>query len=195
MEAFQEAYGFEVDGTVELGDVLFLSGPITVTSSVPLGDAVGQGSEMLTVAASGRSVSFDVDPAEVTMLAAGTTVDVEVGGSDVSGTVVEVGRDATAASEDVDPTVEVTVELTDPAGVAAVPDGAEATITLPQESHAGVLAVPAGALHAGLEGGFAVTVVNADGTHPEVPVTPGFASDGVVEIVEGPQEGDRVAVA
>jgi multidrug efflux pump subunit AcrA (membrane-fusion protein) len=74
-------------------------------------------------------------------------------------------------------------------------DEAPVSVDLARETRRGVLAVPATALQATAGGGYAVEVVERDGTQRLLRVEPGLFADGYVE-VEGPglREGMRVSV-
>ena len=89
--------------------------------------------------------------------------------------------------------VEVTIALADP--VDAVWTGADVDVEVVAELAEDVLTVPVSALLALVEGGYAVEVIQPDGTTTLVAVETGMFSDGYVEITgEELTEGLSVVV-
>lgn len=89
--------------------------------------------------------------------------------------------------------VEVTIALAEP--VDAIWTGADVDVEATSKLAEDVLTVPVTALLALVEGGYAVEVVQADGTTTLVGVTTGMFSDGYVEIAgDGLSDGLRVVV-
>jgi multidrug efflux pump subunit AcrA (membrane-fusion protein) len=75
-------------------------------------------------------------------------------------------------------------------------DAAPVTVHVVTERREDVLAVPVNALVALLEGGYAVEVLDADGTRRYVAVDTGLFDDGLVEVTgDGLAAGDRVVTA
>jgi peptidoglycan hydrolase-like protein with peptidoglycan-binding domain len=200
VEEWQDASGQEVDGVVDLGEAVFLPGPIRVTESpVELGARVGPGQPVIVGTGQERVVTIDLEADRTDLLATADAVTIELpDGSTTPGSVISIGTVAEATTDEIGnqgtPTIEVTIALDDPAASSAW-DYAPVGVDVVRESREDVLAVPVNALVALLEGGYAVEVVAQDGTSHLVAVELGIFQDGWVEIrADGVNAGDRVAV-
>jgi hypothetical protein len=110
-------------------------------------------------------------------------------GRDTTGRISDVGKVATKAGEDADPTIEVTITLRGRSGDL---DQAPVDVGFEVERARNVLAVPVKALLARQGGGFALEL--ADGRL--VPVEPGLYADDMVEVEgSGLREGQQVVTA
>lgn len=192
---WQAATGMEVDGVVNLGEVVFRSGPVRVaTQATPPGSPVNAGGPVLGVTSSEIVVTADLPAEDQGILAVGDAVAVELpDGTEVPGTVTEV---ATVATRDAtgNTVFEVTIALDDPAAAGDL-DEAPVEVSVVTDSVTDVVAVPVTALLALREGGYAVEVQNPDGTTSLVGVEPGFFADGLVELVNPSiQPGEMVVV-
>ena len=87
----------------------------------------------------------------------------------------------------------VEIALDDPAAAGDL-DEAPVDVRVVTDTAEDVLAVPVTALLALAEGGYAVEVVDADGTTRLVAADPGFFADGLVEIDADVEPGDLVVV-
>jgi hypothetical protein len=88
----------------------------------------------------------------------------------------------------------VIVTLDDTVAAASL-DGAPVTIVVTRSSRPDVLVVPVNSLVALLEGGYAVEVMDADGSTRLVGVDTGIFDDGWVEVTgAGLEEGQAVVV-
>jgi multidrug efflux pump subunit AcrA (membrane-fusion protein) len=224
VKRWQRAVGIEVDGKVELGEVVFLPEAIRITEvQATLGSGVGPGAPIMTATSNRRVVSLDLDASDVELVSAGDAVTVELpDGTTVDGTVVAIGRVADSSTDqqgNTSTTLPVTISLDDPAAAGDL-DHAPVTVTVVRDSRENVLTVPVSALVALLEGGYAVEVVDGSGgatagpspdgsaaaspagsSAPSGPTThlvrvePGLFDDGHVEITaEGLEPGDLVVV-
>ncbi len=192
---WQEARGLEVDGVVDVGEVVFWEGPVRVASQVTApGAAVAAGGPVLTVTSNEIVVTAELPAEDQDILAEGDTVVVQMPDeTELPATVSEVATVATrnAAGATI---FEVTITLDDPAAAGDL-DEAPVEVSVVTDSVSDVIAVPVTALLALLEGGYAVEAENADGTTTLVEVEPGFYADGLVELLDAPvQPGDRVVV-
>jgi len=197
VKRWQKATGRKRDGTLDGGDLAFLPGAIRVASQeAQLGASVGPGTPVLGTSTARRVVTLDINAGRQDLVAAGQAVTVELpDGTLVPGTVRSVGRVARAGENGGATTVPVTIDL-DPTVSQPDLDAAPVTIHVVTVSHPDVLAVPVNALVALLEGGYAVEMVAADGTHAYVGVETGLFEDGRVEVSgRGLAEGDTVVVA
>jgi multidrug efflux pump subunit AcrA (membrane-fusion protein) len=223
VKRWQKDAGLIVDGTVELGEVVFLPEAIRVTDvQARLGSGVGPGGALMTATSNRRVVSLDLAADEVDLVAAGDPVEIELpDGTSVDGTIATIGRVAETSTDQqggTSTTLPVTISLDDPSAAGDL-DHAPVTVVIVSESREDVLTVPVSALLALLEGGYAVEVVD-DGPAPVdaspsadpsasgaasaesagapthlVRVEPGLFEDGHVEITaDGLEPGDLVVV-
>src|SRR6185437_11572525 len=174
VDHWQQARGMTVTGTIPLGTVVFLPGPLRVTAlAQPLGAAVQAGASVL----SGTSLTPGVQvwlPVGGTPVRRGDQVLVTMpdGTTTVPGTVTAVGTVAGPGSGN-GATVPVTITLSGalPAGL----DQAPVQVAITAQRADNVLAVPVTALLATPGGGYAV---EAAGPHGRlIPVTTGLFDD------------------
>jgi peptidoglycan hydrolase-like protein with peptidoglycan-binding domain len=198
VDRWQQAHGMVVTGTIALGEVTFLPGPLRVTATVPLGTPVAVGATVVSGTSDIPAVSVSLtvggpvvkpgDPVLVTLPDGSTTV---------AGTVAAVGQVATAPNAAADggasggqgngaaaAAVPVTITI---GGHALAPglDQAPVQVQITQQQDKDVLAVPVTALLALPGGGYAVRVAGTGARL--IPVTTGLFDDatGLVE-VSGP---------
>ena len=194
VESWQEDVGQTVDGVVQLGEVMFLSGPIRISDVlVVVGQPVRDGEAVYATSSEDIQVTFDLDSADQGKVQVGDSVGIELpDGSDITGTVTEVASVATLRPNG-DAVFEVTVALDDPAAAAGL-DEAPVTVTVVTDRRDGVVAVPVTSLLALVEGGYAVEVADPGGGTHLVAVVPGFFADDLVEVSGDVAPGDRVVV-
>jgi hypothetical protein len=200
VEALQRQVYLPIDGSLELGEVVFLRDAIRVTETVAkVSTRSGPGQTILRASWTDRSISLELGVSDEASLAEGAAVEIELpDGTIVPGTVSAVGRVATAPSEGIggggEATIDVTITPDDRTAVAGF-DAAPVTIHVVGDAREDVLTVPVSALLALLEGGYAVEVVAADDSTHYVAVDAGLFQDGIVEIRgEGIEEGMTVVV-
>jgi peptidoglycan hydrolase-like protein with peptidoglycan-binding domain len=195
LREFQESAGMDVDGSLDLGELVFLSEPIRVAEvKAPSGTVINPGSEVLGVTGEEIVVSFDLPAEQQGSLETGDPVTVELpDGAVVDGAVSSVATVASVANDA--PVFPVEVALDDSALAAAAGlDEAPVEVAYVSDSAVGVTAVPVAALVALREGGYAVEVLAADGTTRLVGVEAGFFADGLVEVTGDVAPGDSVVV-
>ena len=192
---WQAATGLEQDGVIDLGEVVFLDGPVQVSEQLSaVGSQVNPGSPILAVSSSNKVVRINLPARNQGVVAVGNEVIIVL--PDFTETPGIVTSVATTASVDQgnQAVFEVIVELLEPS-VAEGLDEAPVDVDVISESVEDVLAVPVSALVALSEGGYAVRVEAGTGTPRLVAVDPGFFADGLVEITNSDLEaGDRVVV-
>jgi peptidoglycan hydrolase-like protein with peptidoglycan-binding domain len=194
VERWQESIGAEADGIVELGEVVFLPGPVRVAeNTLVVGDEVRSGVQVFAATSDRVVVSVALPAADQDLLAAGDPVIVVLpDGTEAPATVTSVATVATRGAQGGDASFEVEVVLDD-VTVAAGLDEAPVDVDVVTDSRPGVMAVPVTALLVLAEGGYAVEVDNGDGTTRLVAVDPGLYADGLVEVTaDGLRPGDRV---
>jgi hypothetical protein len=199
IERWQLAQGLPETGTVPLGDVVFLPGPLRVTAldtAVSVGANAAPGAQVLTGSSTEPSVSMDLAPGGpkvrpgdavlVTMPNGTTTVPGTV--SAVGGVTTVPGSGGTqngGAQNSSTPSavIPVTIRLS---GYPGSLDRAPVQVTITEQEDKNVLAVPVTALLAQPGGGYAVRTTSAP-VHRLIPVTVGLYDDqtGLVE-VSGP---------
>jgi peptidoglycan hydrolase-like protein with peptidoglycan-binding domain len=195
---FQAAAGLEMDGIVNLGEIVFLPGKVRITNQLATqGSGVAAGSPILGISLAEKVVYINLPADNQGALAVGDAVSVEMPDyTEVPATVVFVSQTATPAENDWDPaTFEVRIELDDPTFAEGL-DEAPVDVIVVSASVEDVMAIPVAALVALLEGGYAVEVEIGSGQVQLVAVEVGFFStDNMIEITSGALEpGDQVVV-
>jgi peptidoglycan hydrolase-like protein with peptidoglycan-binding domain len=188
---WQESTGTAVDARVDLGDVVFVSEPVRVAEhAAALGAHVGPGAPVVGVTTTQRTVTLDVSAAQRDVLDDASTVTVELlGGAAVEAEVTSVAEAPTTDSATGEPTYRVTLAVGDDAAGSA--DG-PVTVHVVRQTREDVLAVPANALLALLEGGYALERSSPGGGTELVPVEIGLFADGWVEVRGELAKGDEV---
>ena len=197
VKRWQKAIHRTRDGSLDAADIAFLPGPIRVAGhAATVGSHVGPGSPVLDASSASRVVTLDLSASRQDLATPGQAVSVELpDGTLVDGTIREVGRVATVDQNSGAATVPVTIDL-DPAATLPELDAAPVTVHAVVTRHDDVLAVPVSALVALLEGGYAVEVVDDDGSRRYVAVETDLFDDGYVEIRgDGLDAGMAVVVA
>ncbi len=180
-------------GTLAPGRVVFLPGPLRVAQvQGTLGGAVGPDAPVLTGTSPDRVVTAQLTTDREGLVHAGDRVLVSItGAAPVTGTVLRVGRVATAPDHGGPATVPVTIGVTLPAGGPDL-DQAPVQVAIATAEHRDVLLVPVTALLARPGGGYQVRLASGD----YVPVQPGLFDDsaGTVEVSGALAPGQRVEV-
>ncbi len=194
---WQQATGQNADGTVSTADVLFTDGPVQVGSwgqGIEIGQDLEAGTALATLtvietpAAGAMSttqrVIADLPLSDRDLISEGIAVNVELpDDTDVAGTVAEINPTPELDAQTGENIVEVTILLTEPASPVWI--GATVTVEITETHVVGALVVPATALLALTEGGYAVEVLDDDGSARLVGVETGLFVDGDVEVVSG----------
>jgi peptidoglycan hydrolase-like protein with peptidoglycan-binding domain len=194
VENWQEEVGAEDDGVVDLGEVIFLQGPVRVDAlQVKVGDQIAAGSVIFTTSADDIEISFDLPTSEQDNVAVGDMVEITLPDlSTTTGVVTEIASVATRADDGIEAFFEAIAVLDDPS-VAEGIDEAPVTVAVITDRADDVIAVPVEALVALAEGGYGVEVEDGSGTRL-VAVEPGFYADGLVAVTGEVEPGDRVVV-
>ncbi len=189
VKAFQEDHGQDDDGTIDVGDIVWIGGRVRVDS---VGGVLGQSAAeaAIEVTAPDQAVLVDADVANADLLAVDTTLDLELPtGETVTGTVSAVGAPTTDEQGTTTMPVEITMATTEPLN-----DGTPIDVTATEVSASGAIAVPVEAVLALAEGGYALEVVTGDGSTELVGVQLGVFADGYVQVHGDVAEGDEVVV-
>jgi peptidoglycan hydrolase-like protein with peptidoglycan-binding domain len=202
VERWQQAVGLPVTGTVPLGQVVFLPGPLLVSQQLAaVGGPVPNGTPIMQGTSTTPDVQVPLDPNAAPTVRTGNRVLVTLpDGSTDPGVVTQVSRIAQnpasgAQNQQQNPqggqqqaAIPVTVQLLRPARGAL--DQAQVQVAITSAEARGVLAVPITALLARPGGQFAVVVVSSQAgrtVRSTVPVQTGLFDEtaGNVE-VSGP---------
>jgi len=192
--AWQADAGAQVDGVVELGEVVFLPESIRVASVLKsAGDPARDGEVVLVTSSDETFVTVRLSAEDQDLVAVGDSVAVELpDGTDVSATVTEIGSVAQTGPDGVS-YFEMTVSLDD-ASAAVGLDEAPVDVDVVSDAASQVLAVPVTALVALSEGGYAVEVQGADGTTRLIAVETGLFADGTVEVTGSELEAGMLVI-
>lgn len=184
----------ERDGVIDFGEVVFQPGPVRVGAhKTTVGTLVGRGSQVTDVSSTTRIVTFDVEVDQVSLVAKGTSVEVEMpAGNTVKGAITHIGEVATP-HEGGEASIEVIVSPASDKGarnLAQAPVDVKVSTDVAKDA----LSVPVAALLALAEGGYAVEV--DDGRRRRlVAVDTGMYADGWVQISgHGLTEDTRVVI-
>ena len=210
-ERWQQAVGLPLTGTVPLGQVAFLPGPLLVSQQLAMvGGPVPNGTPIVQGTSTTPDVQLALDPAMAPTVRRGNRIAVTLpDGSTAPGVITQVSDVAQNPASDSQsqqgppgsqqpPAVPVTARLSRP--VHGVLDQAQVQVAITSAEDRGVLAVPITALLAQPGGRFAVVVVSSSAgraVRRTVPVQAGLFDEiaGVVQ-VSGPglAAGQHVAV-
>lgn len=204
IESWQQAHGMLVTGTIPLGEITFLPGPLRVTTIIPVGTPAAPGSTVVSGTSDtpgvsvwltvGGSVVKPGDPVLVTLPDGTTTVPGRVASVGRVATVPDGASGGTSSTSGPVPATQgsgsgqAAIPVTITIGGSAVTAGldqAPVQVQITQQRDSDVLAVPVTALLAVPGGGYAVRLSGAAGRL--IPVTTGLFDDatGLVE-VSGP---------
>ena len=197
---WQVALGVPQTGAVELGDAVYMPGPVRIASTaVAVGGLAQPGQPMLQATSPSRAVVAQLDVGLEALVTAGDTVTVTMpDGKPAAGTLAAIGNVAvTSQGPGGSPgpaTITLTITLADPSAGGRF-DQAPVSVDITDTVHHGVLAVPVMALLAEPGGTYGVEIVEGE-QRRLVQVTTGLFDDrGLVEI-ESPdlREGMSVEV-
>ncbi len=215
VESWETAMGFaDPDGSFEVAQVVIGPGQLRLEDPVSVGSSVQGGSQISVAMVTERvtdtvddaglavgqnrstteEVTVEVDPTEQDQFVVGQTVNLVIAdGTNAEGTVVEIGDTARRVGNGANATlvIDVVIEPVVVPGTDLVQG--PVTIEVPTEVVTGATAVPVRALLTLSEGGYAVEVVSATGTHL-VGIDVGLFSDGFVEVTGDLSPGDQVVV-
>jgi hypothetical protein len=199
VERLQDTLGVTETGELALGDYVFLPTAARVTAvSAKLGGAAS--GQVLTATSTARQVTVNLDADQQSEIKAGDRVTITLPNNHTTaGVVSSVGAVATTVSGSngsSSPTITVQITPTDPHATGRL-DQAPVQVAITTATVHDVLAVPVTALLALADGGYAVEVVNTDGTHHLVLVSPGLFDDaaGLAQVTgSGLAAGQRVVV-
>ena len=202
--AWQTDVGVTVTGEIPLGQVVFIAGPAPVSAlAVSRGDSVNEGAVLYELTAvelvsstvgpdgvqdqtvTAQRVTARLDLVDQDLLALGTSVLIELpDDTEVNGEVIELGAVPVivSATEQSNESSYLDVVIAPLESVDPNWTGATVQVRFATEVAQAVLSVPVSALLALQEGGYAVEIVQPDGSVRLVGVSTGLFADGFVEV-------------
>jgi hypothetical protein len=203
VEKLQAALGVTENGTLSLGQAVFLPTAARITAvatNTVLGGSAQPGSQILSATSTGRVVTIDLNADQQGEVALGDKVTITLPNGDATpGTVSSVGTVATtpsAANGGSTPTITVLVTPNNPNATGTLDQApVEVAVTTGSAPHA--LVVPVDALLALSSGGYALEVIGGNGAHTLEPVRLGLFDDADELVqVTGPavRAGERIVV-
>jgi hypothetical protein len=209
IERWQSRVGYASDGSIGLGQIVFLPGPVLVGApSVVVGQGATPQQEPFAVSTTAREVDMPLNP-ESPPVTVGETVSVVLPtNATTDGTVTAIeppppgtsggqGSSSSDSGNSDQPQVSAIAVVTpnDPSATGTT-DGVAVQVSLTTQDARNVLAVPISALLALAEGGYAVEAVQPSGVHRLLAVTTGVFTGTQVQVSgEGIDAGTRVVVA
>jgi hypothetical protein len=178
-------------GALDLGAVVFEPGALRVTTVTPTTGTAVQPGPVLTGTSTRPDVSIQLAASQQTEVKVGDRVSVVLPDNSMTpGVVSAVGKVATAPAADQQPngssnspTITVDIRLLHTRAGGHL-DEAPVEVSITEQRVYDVLAVPVNALVSLAGGGYAVELVETDGAHRLVAVTPGLFDDaqGLVQV-------------
>lgn len=204
VEKLQAALGVTQDGTLALGQVVFLPSAARITGvgqNTVVGGMAQPGSQILTASSTSRVVTIDLNADQQGDVAVGDKVTITLPNNQTTtGTVTSVGTVATTpagnGNGNSSPTITVLVTPDSPTATGSL-DQAPVEVSITSASAKNVLIVPVDALLALAGGGYGLEVVGARGLHHVEPVTLGLFDDANEQVqVSGPgvSAGQRIVI-
>lgn len=200
VQEWQNRLGVDETGMIDMGFVVFIEEPFRISAvNVSEGQQLGPQAAAFSITGQYQEIVSNIDPGDAEIVNEMDEVEVELPDGRVSpGIVSEVARVAKRLPNAQtgglgDPTIEVIIILLDEEASARF-DAAPVNWTITKEVTPNALVVPASALIATVNGGFAVEVVE-NGSLTLVPVEVGTFVDAFVQITAGDLEvGDLVRI-
>jgi hypothetical protein len=201
LEALQRRKGVDVNGSLALGDAVFLPEAVRIAKVTgQLGGSAQPGAQALNATSDTLHVQVNLDPSEQGQVKRGARAQITLpGNTTVTGKVVGFGRTAQApAGQDssaADATIPTSISL-DEHGKARGLDRAPVQVQITTKGVDDALSVPVTALVGKSGGGFAVEVVRAGERRDLVAVQVGLfdTAAGRVQVEGDLRAGDRVVV-
>jgi hypothetical protein len=213
VERWQTANGYPVTGQIDLGQLVFLSGPVLVgAAAVAPGDMAAPGQMPYQVTTTTRVVTVPVNPNLPTVTVGEAVAIVLPTSATTPGTVTAIGpappgtagssssssSSGGGGSNGSDQSQATTVLWVSPnqPGATGTTDGVPVQVSLTTQLAQHVLAVPISALLALAGGGYGVELIEPSGAHRLVGVTTGVFSSSEVQVTSTDLDvGTKVVVA
>jgi hypothetical protein len=209
LEQLQAKLGDDQTGSLNLGQVVFLPGPLRITNTTAtLGSLAHPGMSVAQATSTSRQVQVQLDAAEQSSVKVGDKAQITLPDNTATpGTVTRIGTVASSSgsgssdssgsgSSSSTATIPIYIALKDPKAAGRL-DQAPVRVQITTAGINNALIVPVDALVAQSGGGYAVETVDARGVHHLVPVTVGLFddADGLVQVTGASlAAGERVVV-
>ncbi|KAB2350865.1 peptidoglycan-binding protein [Actinomadura rudentiformis] len=196
----QDELGVDETGNLDLGDAVFLPGPLRVTkATAKAGTAAAPGAQVAQATSSRRQVMVELDPGQQSQVKVGDRAQITLPDNRTTpGKVSRIGTVAKSSDDDKDSsssTLPVYITLTRPKDAGKL-DEAPVQVQITTDGVKRALTVPVTALMGQAGGGYVVEVADAAGGRRLVPVRLGiFDNDnGLVQVSGALSVGDQVVV-
>jgi hypothetical protein len=208
LERLQDKLGVDQTGSLELGDAVFLPGPVRIAQTTAgLGTAAAPGMEVAQATSTRRQVTVDLEASQQSAVKVGDRAQITLPNNRTTpGVVARIGTVATSSSGGDEPspnagsgssstTIPGYITLKRPKDAGRL-DQAPVQVQITTAGVKRALIVPVTALVGRAGGGFAVETVDAQGTHELVPVKLGLFDDanGLVQVSGNLSAGQQVVV-
>ncbi len=194
VEDWQAELGLAETGIVELGRVVFSTGPLRIGRWLTeTGSTIGPGAPILEVSGTEREIVVQLAIDQRELVVQGDTATIVLpDDTETPGTITSISNVAVADPQTGRQTVEMTVAFDNPSDASAF-EQAAVDVEVVSEQVLNALLAPVEAVLALAEGGYAVEVVEGASSRL-VAVQLGKFADGKVEIKGDVQQGDLVAI-
>jgi peptidoglycan hydrolase-like protein with peptidoglycan-binding domain len=197
----QDELGVDETGRLDLGDAVFLPGPLRVTKALAkAGTRAAPGAQAAQTTSARRQVTVELDPGQQSQVKVGDRAQITLPDNRTTpGKVSRIGTVAKSGDDEKDSsgsTIPVYITLTRPKDAGKL-DEAPVQVQITTDGVEKALTVPVTALMGKTGGGYVVEVADpANGRRRLVPVTLGmFDNDnGLVQVSGGLSAGDQVVV-
>jgi hypothetical protein len=202
LERLQDERGADVTGRLDLGQAVFLPGPLRITKvTAGNGTAAAQGRPIMEASSNRREVVVNLDPSQQSEVGKGDSAQITLPDNRTTpGVVSRIGTVATSSGKDdadaPPATLPIYVTLKDPKDAGTL-DQAPVQVEITTDGVKNALSVPVTALVGRAGGGYQVEVAAGDGGRTRfVPVTLGLFdhANGRVQVSGALTANDRVVV-
>jgi hypothetical protein len=208
LQRLQDRLGVEQTGSLDLGQAVFLPGPLRITrTTARLGTRAAPGVEIAQATSTGREVVVNLNASQQSQVKVGNRAQITLPDNRTTpGVVRRIGTVASAPDGDgpggqsggsgtSTATIPVHITLQRPKDAGTL-DQAPVQVRITTAGVRRALIVPVTALVGQAGIGFAVEKVDAQGVHQLVPVTLGLFddADGLVQVTGNLKPGDNVVV-
>jgi Putative peptidoglycan binding domain len=210
LERLQSHLGVDQTGSLDLGEALFLPGPLRIShATATLGSIANPGAPVAQATSTSLQVQVQLDPSQQSSVKVGDEAQITLPDNRTTpGAVTRIGTVASSSgsgsgssgssgsgSGSASPTIPIYITLKHPTAAGSL-DQAPVRVQITTAGVKNALVLPVSALVGKSGGGFAVEVVRDRGRRELVAVQPGLFNDadGLVQVDGDLREGDRVAV-
>ena len=204
LERLQHALGETETESLDLGQAVFLPGPVRITTvTATLGVGAAPGGPVAQATSTQRQVQVNLDASQQSSVRVGDRAQVTLPDNQVTpGVVSRIGTVASSSGSSGSgsassgaTTIPIYITLNHPRDAGRL-DQAPVQVTIITAGVQDALIVPVNALLAQAGGSYAVETVDARGVHQLVPVTVGMFddADGLVQVSGNLSTGEQVVV-